>query len=735
MELQEKILLQIKTNKLEKFDVDFIIAQLCVLNNKPFEDMKSVVDRMIKSGAIVPQVADNTRSTIKVDNSPKTPYSEQSDNESLAYQMLARKDKRANRRKGKLVGKIQGTSKGYAFLVCEDVNQNDVYINERNLRGALHGDTVAVELIQTKGHREEGKVVQVLERANDSIVGKITYTKKNAIVTPDDVKFGTDIFIPLNKTLNAHNGDKVVVAIDRYYPTQKSPDGRVVEVLGAPNKVETEVLALVRSYKLYDTFPTKVAEVAKSIPQTIDKSKYASRLDYTNEITFTIDGEDTRDMDDAISLTINEKGNYVLGVHIADVGEYVGRNSVIDREAFKRGTSVYFPNLVLPMLPRELSNGICSLNERVDRLTLSVFIEYDKNNFQRVDYKITESIINSKKRYTYTEIQKIFDDDKETIEKNAQFMPMISNMRILASKLAEQRHKRGAVEFDIPEVQVNLNELGDVLEVFPRENNESHKLIESFMVAANEAIAEHFLKLKVPFVYRIHEIPDGEKMKAFVEFLSGLGIESKFANIDKVKPQEVQTIIEGLEGSDYKYVVNRIALRSMRKAKYSPECLGHFGLASTYYCHFTSPIRRYPDLTIHRIIKESLHGRLSAVEIANLKQFVLSASMQSSEREVNAEKVERDVDDLYRVLYMTHHVGEDFEGVVSGVTEFGIFVELDNTVEGLVRIEDLPADRYSFDEKMYKLNGNSHTFNIGDKVKVKSIRADILTREIDFMLI
>ena len=731
MDIEEKILLQVRTNNLENFDVDFIIAQLCVLNNRPFDEMKQKVDKMIASGQIVPHVQDNTKYTMKKDSEVRSPYT--NDNEQVAYDILSRKDKRGKRRKGKLVGKLQGTSRGYAFLVVEDPNQPDVYINERNLRGALNGDTVSVELIDGKGRREEGKVVQVLERANDSIVGKITYTKKNAIVTPDDVKFGTDIFIPLNKTLNAHNGDKVVVAIDRYYPTKKSPDGRVIEVLGAPNKIETEVLALVRSYHLYETFPSKVAEAAKCVPDSIDKSKYKDRLDYTNEITFTIDGEDTRDMDDAISLTINEKGNYVLGVHIADVGEYVGRNSVIDREAFKRGTSVYFPNLVLPMLPRELSNGICSLNEKVDRLTLSVFIEYDKHSFNRVDYKITESIINSKKRYTYTEVQKIFDGDAKTIEKNSQFVPMLENMRALASKLAEQRHKRGAIEFDIPEVQIDLNDLGDVLEVYPRENNESHRLIESFMVAANEAIAEHFLKAKVPFVYRIHETPDGEKMKSLMQFINGLGIDAKVGNVEDVQPAEVQEIIENLEGTDYKYVVNRVALRSMRKAKYSPECLGHFGLASTYYCHFTSPIRRYPDLTIHRIIKESLHGKLNAQELQNLKQFVLSASMQSSEREVNAEKIERDVDDLYRVLYMTHHIGEDYEGIISGVTEFGVFVELDNTVEGLVKIEDLPPDKYVYDATMFKLTGNAHSYTIGDKLKVKTLRADILTREIDFM--
>lgn len=733
MSLKEKVLNQIKHNKLENYDLDFVIAQVCVLNNKPFEDMKNIVEELIREQLVVLKLdKEQIKSTLKENKIVNNFIA--MDNVDIAYDILKKKDKRANRKRGKLVGKLQGTSKGYAFLICEDINQQDVFISERNLRGAMHGDTVSVELIKGKGRREEGKVVQVLERANDNIVGKINFTKHNAFVTPDDVKFGTDIFVPLNKTLGANNGDKVVVTIEKYYPTKKSPDGRVVEVLGAPNKIETEILALIRSYKLYETFPKNVQEAAQNIPQEIDKSKYGNRLDYTKEITFTIDGEDTRDIDDAISLTINNKGNYVLGVHIADVGEYVKRNSPIDKEAFKRGTSVYFPNLVLPMLPRELSNGICSLNERVDRLTLSVFIEYDKN-FNRVDYKVCESIINSKKRFTYTEIQKIFDGDSDTIKRNEQFVTMINNMRVLASELAKQRRKRGAIEFDIPEVQISLNELGDVLQVTPRENNESHRLIESFMVAANEAIAEKFLKAQVPFVYRVHETPDGEKVQAFLEYINGLGISATIQDINKVQPYEIQKIVDDLEGNDYKHVVNRVALRSMRKAKYTPECLGHFGLASTYYCHFTSPIRRYPDLTIHRIIKDSINERISQNELLNLKQFVISSSMNSSEREVNAEKVERDVDDLYRVFYMQNHVGEDFEGVISGVTEFGIFVELNNTVEGLVKIEDLPADRYIFDSKMYKLVGNSHSYTIGDRVKVKTLRADILSREVDFMLI
>lgn len=744
---KDKILNQININKLNNLDYNFLISQLCVLNNKTFEEVQKIVDQLlfekkieVKNAPVKQKQEQNPPKKEKHDKydymkfakkKNKKQYREQlvEDDVDRAYKMLERKGKA--KKNYRIDGKIQATSKGYAFLVPTDPKETDVYISEKNLKGAINNDIVAVDVTFSKSGKPEGKVVQILERGNDNIVGKIVFNKNGAYVEPDDVKFGKDIYIPLNKTMGAENGHKVSVRIERYYSGKKCPEGVVLEDLGEPNKIETEVKAILRSYKLYEDFPKKVKEYASNLPTEIDKSLYKNRLDFTNEMCFTIDGEDTRDIDDAVSLTINKSGNWVLGVHIADVGEYVKRNNVLDKEAFKRGTSVYFPGLVLPMLPRELSNGICSLNERVDRLALSVFIEYDKS-FKKVGYDIKESVINSKKRFTYTEIQAIFDNNPVVVDKNKPFVETVNNMHILSKAIMEHRRKCGYIEFDIPEVQISLDPLGDVLNVERRVDDDSHKLIEAFMVATNEVIAEHFCNKKVPFVYRVHETPDPEKINKFNEYVKSIGVDVKLT-AENVQPLEIQKMLKKIADNDNKFVINRVCLRSMKKAKYTPDCMGHFGLALKYYCHFTSPIRRYPDLTIHRIIKDSINGR--PINIPELRQFVLSSSINSSEREVNAEKVEREVDDLYRVFYMRHHVGEDFEGTISGVTAFGIFVELDNTVEGLVRIEDLPTDTYQYMENQFCLLGHNHTFKLGDKVKVKTLRADILSREVDFMLL
>ena len=740
-----QILNQVKINRLDGEEYGFIISQLCVLNNKPYDEVRDVLDDLVAQGKVRVKGVVPPNNNVKTDKTNYEKFAKRGkmskkehrtrevdveDNYDLAYKMLDRK-KSKTQKHYKIEGKIQSTSKGYAFLIPTDINESDVFIAERDLNGAINNDIVVVDAQFSKSGKPEGKVVQILERGNEMIVGKIIMNKNCAYVEPDDVKFGKDIYVPLNKTLGANNGDKVVVKIERYFSGRKSPEGCVTEVLGAPNKIETEELAIIRSYKLFENFPKKVQENAELYPTEIDKKQYKNRLDLTKELIVTIDGEDTRDIDDAISLTTNSKGNWVLGVHIADVGEYVPRNCVLDKEAFKRGTSVYFPNRVLPMLPRELSNGICSLNERVDRLALSVLIEYDKD-FNKVGYDIKESVINSKKRFTYTQVHAVLMDDPKALAEFKPFVSMLKNMNILAQKLMEQRQKAGYIEFDIPEVSISLNDLGDVLTVTKREQNESHKLIEAFMVAANEVVAQHFCKLKIPFVYRVHETPAPEKVTTFVEYAKSLGIDAKL-NVENVTPLQIQKLLKSIEKNDNRFVINRVCLRSMKKAKYMPDCLGHFGLALKYYCHFTSPIRKYPDLTIHRIIKDTINNRLK--NIAELKQFVLASSVNSSDREVNAENVERDVDDLYRVFYMRNHVGEDFEGTISSVTSFGIFVELDNTVEGLVKIEDLPNDKYEYQENRFCLMGKNHSFKLGDKVKVKTLRADILSREVDFMLI
>ncbi len=724
---KNKILNQIEANKLENFDYDFIIAQLCVLNNKPFDEMKSALDELILSGEF----------KIKSKNEPPFPYKSKVDENMLldAEEMLNRKDKKqkARNKKFKLQGKIQGTKSDFAFLIPFDKTYDDVFIAGKDLKGAINNDTVVCEVGRERnGNRLEGKVIQILERGNEHVVGKIFLSKNSAMVMPDDVKFGKDIVVPISKILNAQNGDKVVVKIDNY-SNKKNPVGQVVEVLGAPNKIETEVKAIIRSYDLYEEFPKKVVDYANTMPDEVDKKKYANRRDLTKLNCFTIDGEDSRDLDDAISISKNSDGTYKLGVHIADVGEYVTYGSVLDKEAFKRGTSVYFPSLVLPMLPRNLSNGICSLNENENRLALSVFMDIDAQGTVK-NYDICESIIQSKKRFTYTTVTKILEGDEQAIKENKPFVNDLLTMNELNKILIKMREKRGAIDFDIPEVKITLNDLGDVLNVEKAPRDDSHRLIESFMVAANETIATHYNKIKAPFVYRIHETPDGEKMANFVRLATKMGVKTT-VNPENVAPLDLQKILKQVSEMDCKYMLNKICLRSMKKAKYSPDCIGHFGLASVKYCHFTSPIRRYPDLTIHRIIKADLRGELTGKFLTEQRQFVLASSMHSSDREQAAEKVERDVDDLYRVFYMTHHVGEEFEGKISGVTNFGVFVELENTVEGMVRIADLPRDSYEYDENEFVLKGAKEKFVIGNPVKVKCVRADILAREVDFVLV
>ena len=729
MDNQTKYLSQIKTNKLENLDYEFIIAQLCVLNNKPFEHMKKALDDLISSGLF----ALNGEEAVNY-NQPNNEMLE--DAKRL---LLKNKDpkKQKSNKPFKLEGKIQGTKSDFAFLIPFDKTYPDVFISAGNLKGAINNDTVSVEVMgnrDNKNKRLEGRVLAILERGNTLVVGKIFIGKSNAMVMPDDVKFGKDILVPLSKLNGASDGDKVVVKVNKFYNDKKNPEGEISEVLGRPNEIETEVKAIIRSYNLYETFPNKVLEVAKTLPDEVDMQKYlGKRKDLTNINTFTIDGEDTRDIDDAISISKNSNGTYKLGVHIADVGEYVTLNSVIDKEAFKRGTSVYFPNLVLPMLPRELSNGICSLNEMVNRLALSVFMDINLKG-EVTNYEICESIIKSKKRFTYTVVQKIIEGDKRECELNAPFVNDIKLMQELNLVLIKMREKRGAIDFEIPESKITLNELGDVLTIEKAPRDDSHRLIESFMVAANETIATHFKNMKAPFVYRVHEQPDSEKMANFLRLATGYGVKTT-AYPDNISPLDLQRILKQVEELDCKVMLNSLCLRSLKKAKYSPECLGHFGLASTMYCHFTSPIRRYPDLTIHRIIKLFLRGQLEGKLLTEQRQFVAASSLNSSDREQAADKVERDVDDLYRVFYMTHHIGEEFEGIVSGVTNFGVFVQLENTVEGMIKITDLPRDGYVFDDLDNVLKGAKNTFTIGKKVKVKCVNANVLAREIDFVLI
>ncbi len=622
-------------------------------------------------------------------------------------------------------GRIAGTTKGYAFLTPIDKNLPDFFIPKHFLMNALDGDLVLAKIISNTDKSTECQVVSILENANKRIVGTITYiNKKDALIVPDNKKLDIEVFVPQKFTKNAKNNQRVVVQITNRNARRIS--GEVIENLGDSNDVLSLELGIIRQHRLYETFPKVVMEEAQNIPQKV--TKIHGRKDLRGQKIFTIDGADARDFDDAVSIKKDGK-NYILGVHIADVGEYVKDNSHLDEEAYKRGTSVYFPNMVLPMLPKELSNGICSLNEGQDRYTLTVEMEIDENG-EILDHKIYESVIKSCHRVTYDDAYAVLCG--EHIEKIEDIAEELKIMNQLSKIIENRRVKNGALDLEIAESEIAVDENYNVTFLNKRERNDAHKLIENFMVVANETIAKHYSDLKVPFVYRIHEKPVLIKIKNVCAFLEGLGITTP--SVSNVTPKFVQKLLNLTKDKDYAEIANKVILRSLQKARYLDENLGHFGLSLENYCHFTSPIRRYPDLCIHRIIKECLHAKLNKTRKEKLRDFVIDASFRSSETEKNADEAERDVDDLFKALYIKSHIGESFEGIISGITNYGFYVELDNTVEGLVKIEDLPADNYLYYEKSLKLKGNSHVYSLGDKVKVKVVSVNVVERKVNFVL-
>lgn len=628
-----------------------------------------------------------------------------------------------------LKGKIIGNSKGFAFCQIIGEKMPDFFIPPKKLGGALNGDVVLIKPLLVTEESQEGEVVKILEKANTTLVGTLTlFNGKDGFVIPDNKKISKDIFVPRKAINGAKQGQRVVVKVDFSNPERLS--GQVLEILGESDDVFSLEMGLIRSHKLYEEFPESVIKESEKVPQTVSKESLKGRKDLRDMKIFTIDGADAKDLDDAVS--IEKKGeNYYLGVHIADVGHYVKSDSILDKEAYTRGTSAYFPNMVLPMLPRSLSNGICSLNPNQDRLTLSVFMEIDKDGNVK-SHEICESVIKSVERLTYDIVYQVIQGDEKASKQLSHIKEDILMMSELSQIIEEKRKLAGALDLDIPEPYLVVDENLKVSIVEKRERNEAHKLIENFMVICNETVAKHFAGIQMPFVYRVHEKPLIEKMRDFCSFLVGLGIATP--EVRDVDPKFVQNILKLTDGKDISELANKVLLRSLQKAKYFDECLGHFGLALEYYCHFTSPIRRYPDLCIHRIIKESLHGPITRQRMWELSDFVTDASFRSSETEKNAEEAERDVDDLFKAVYMKDHLGEEYEGTISGVTNFGFFVELDNTIEGLVRIESLPQDNYLFFEKSLKLKGNSHVYCLGDKVKIKVVASNVFDRKIDFVL-
>lgn len=644
---------------------------------------------------------------------------------------------------GAVKATILANPNGYAFARPVS-GEADIFISERNLNGSAHGDTVLVKVEQKKrgqtfkgkGARnargkDEGVVIRILERGFKTIVGTLSPTSGGAIVVPDDQRFADSVFVPANKLQGASGISKVVLKITEYPSRTRMSQGEVVEILGDPKNFKVTTLSMIRSFGLIEDFPKEVEEEAEKLNVPVSEEKIKGRKDFRNELTITIDGEDARDFDDAISLSMKGE-NYVLKVHIADVSNYVTENSALDKEAFRRGTSVYFPDYVLPMLPKSLSNGICSLNPEEDRLTMSVIMQFDKTG-RIVDYNICEGVIRSDFRMTYTKVTNIFRGDKQLRQEYAKIVPMLEKMAELAKILLKRRDDAGQLDFDLPEAQINVDDEGKITEILKKPRDLSDRLIEQFMVVTNEVVARHARQMELPFVYRVHEEPTFERVKAFKAFVSSFGLKLETGNQGS-KPKDFQKLLLEIKGTPQSEPISKIMLRSMQKARYDSQALGHFGLALKDYCHFTSPIRRYPDLVIHRILKHMLHGELSQNKLKVLESFVSEASEQSSITERVADEAERAVDDLKKAEYMSERIGEVFEGKISSVLESGIFVELENTIEGFVYVENLPDDHYIFDQTRYMLVGKRNRFSLGEKVTIKVDSVDMNTRHIDFVL-
>lgn len=619
-------------------------------------------------------------------------------------------------------GVLKGNERGFAFLITEN---GDYFIPHKSLNGAFDGDTVVIKKsITSRGSTDEGEVVKILKRGVKKLVGTFQGENGFGFVIPDNRAFHVDIYIPVKFTRGAKTGDKVFVEIVGYPENRKNPEGKILEIIGKRFDLKAEELSIIKNAGLPLEFPKEVIEQANSIPSFVLSSEIEERKDFREDFIITIDGEDSRDFDDAISVE-KEGKNYLLGVHIADVANYVKKGSSIDKEALNRSTSVYFPERVIPMLPEKLSNGICSLNEGVDRLTLSLEMQINSAG-DVVSYDICEGVINSKKRMTYTEVQRILDGDDSEFKDNPKLLNTIKLANELKEILSKKRNNRGNINLDVKESHITVKD--GKINVSARQSKEAYKIIEEFMIVANETVAEYVYYMELPFVYRIHEKPSEEKLETFKNFLNALGITTKWT-AETCHPKDFQTILEKIKDMPYYSVVNKVMLRSMQKAKYSPENLGHFGLSSKCYSHFTSPIRRYPDLVVHSILKGILKGK----DVANLYgEYVSLASNISSDNEKKADEVERDMDDYYKCRYMRSYIGREFEGVISGVTSFGIFVELENTIEGLVKLDTMPRASYELDEKTFTLKGGKWQFSLGDKIGIVVLGVDTASRRVEF---
>lgn len=630
-----------------------------------------------------------------------------------------------------VVGVFTSHARGFGFVSVPDWEQ-DIYISPEDTGNAFLGDTVRVVLKgQEQGRRPEGEIVEILAHSLTEVVGTFEKSRNFGFVVPDNQRISCDIFIPLEASLGAVSGHKVVAVIRDYGRKGKNPEGRVTQILGHRDDPGADILSIAKAYQLPQEFSERVLNQAERVAKPVSQADMQGRLDLREETCITIDGEDAKDLDDAVSVR-REGENFVLSVHIADVTNYVQENSALDREAFLRGTSVYLADRVIPMLPRALSNGICSLNAGEDRLALSCIMTVDpKGKIQ--GHTIAETVIRVTRRMSYTEVKKILEGDEELSKTYEALLPMIYDMEKLAALLRRRRRKRGSIDFDFPETKLLLDEKGRPTDIMPYERNVATKMIEDFMLAANETVAADYYWQAQPFVYRTHDKPDAEKMQKLGLFIRNFGYSLHLGG-DEIHPGELKKLLDRIEGTPEEALISRLILRSMKQAKYSTDCTGHFGLATPYYCHFTSPIRRYPDLQIHRIIKENLRGRLTGSRLEHYETILSEVAKHSSETERRAKEAEWETEKLKKVEYMEQHLGEIWEGVISGITSYGLYVELPNTVEGMVHVRALEDDFYAYDDKAYELRGqkDGHTYRLGQRLKIRVKSTDRLLRTIDF---
>ena len=665
------------------------------------------------------------------------------------------------------IGMYTGNPKGFGFVTVEGEDE-DYFIPENASSGALHGDKVMIRIVKSPtGRRKEAEVVRIMEHGNSQVVGYYQKNKNYGFVIPDNQKICQDIFISKKHTMGAMTGHKVVVQITDFGDGKKSPEGKVIEILGHVNDPGTDILSIVKAFNLPVEFPEEVMQSLDLIPDEVKPEETKDRMDIRDWKTVTIDGEDAKDLDDAITLTKGDDG-YQLGVHIADVTHYVKEHAPLDKEALKRGTSVYLVDRVIPMLPHKLSNGICSLNAGTDRLALSCIMDIDLQG-KVVGHNIEETVIHVDRRMSYHQVDGIlrataikdhgiYDDidysrisdvslddvevclndgtrvrGKQILEEYQDELEFFQNMYELSKILRERRMERGSIDFDFPETKISLTEDGEPVEIGPYDRNPAHKIIEDFMLMANETIAEDYFWQDIPFEYRVHGAPDEDKVEKLQALIKGFGYYFKSSN-DTIHPKEFQKLLKKIEGSPEEGFISRMTLRAMQQARYSTECSGHFGLATKYYCHFTSPIRRYPDLQIHRIIKENLHGRLTEKRLSHYSGILPVVAESNSKNERRAQEAEREVEKLKKAQYMSRRIGEEYDGIISGVTGYGVYVELDNTVEGMVRISSIPDDFYIYREESMSIVGkdSGKTYTMGQKVRIKVVHVDKLLKTIDF---